>query len=57
MIVISVYFTAGRYHSTPWGHHVNEGALEWPPSPWEADARALIASWKLTMPAVSEERV
>lgn len=23
-----------RFHATPWGHHVNEGQVEWPPSPW-----------------------
>jgi CRISPR-associated protein Csb2 len=27
-------FPGGRYHATPWGHHVNEGQVEWPPSPW-----------------------
>ena len=27
-------FTAGRYHATPWDAHVNEGRVEWPPSPW-----------------------
>jgi CRISPR-associated protein Csb2 len=35
-------FPAGRYHATPWGHHVNEGLIEWPPSPWRL-LRALIA--------------
>lgn len=37
-------FPAGRYHATPWGSHVNEGDLEWPPSPWRI-LRALIAIW------------
>lgn len=36
-------FPAGRYHATPWGHHVNEGLVEWPPSPWRL-LRALVAS-------------
>lgn len=54
MTVISIRFTAGGFHATPWGHHVNEGAVEWPPSPWRL-MRALIASWKQTMPEVSEE--
>jgi CRISPR-associated protein Csb2 len=36
-------FPGGRYHATPGGHHVNEGLLEWPPSPWRL-VRALIAS-------------
>lgn len=36
-------FSAGRYHATPWGHHVNEGLVEWPPSPWRI-IRALLAT-------------
>ena len=35
-------FPGGRYHATPGGHHVNEGLVEWPPSPWRL-VRALIA--------------
>ncbi|MES9906679.1 MAG: type I-U CRISPR-associated protein Csb2 [Sedimenticola sp.] len=35
-------FPAGRYHATPWGRHVNEGQVEWPPSPWRL-LRALLA--------------
>ncbi len=35
-------FVAGRYHATPFGHHVNEGLIEWPPSPWRL-MRALIS--------------
>lgn len=35
-------FPGGRYHATPGGHHVNEGIVEWPPSPWRL-LRALIA--------------
>jgi CRISPR-associated protein Csb2 len=34
MIHIELRFLTGRYHATPWGRHVNEGAVEWPPSPW-----------------------
>jgi CRISPR-associated protein Csb2 len=44
MIALSIRFIAGRYHATPWGRHVNEGAVEWPPSPWRI-LRALIAVW------------
>jgi len=44
MIVLELGFPAGRFHATPWGRHVNEGAVEWPPSPWRI-ARALIATW------------
>lgn len=46
MTVLELSFPAGRYHATPWGRHVNEGAFEWPPSPWRI-LRALIATWHL----------
>jgi CRISPR-associated protein Csb2 len=39
-------FLAGRLHTTPWGSHVNEGVVEWPPSPWRL-LRALLATWHL----------
>src|SRR5579883_106174 len=42
---IAIRFPAGRFHATPWGHHVNEGLPEWPPSPWRL-LRALVAAWK-----------
>ena len=56
MITISFRFLAGRYHATPWGRHVNEGAVEWPPSPWRI-LRALIATWKRTLPEVPQGQV
>lgn len=34
MPTLLLRFPGGRYHATPWGHHVNEGLVEWPPSPW-----------------------
>lgn len=43
MIALAIRFTTGRYHATPWGRHVNEGVVEWPPSPWRI-LRALIAT-------------
>lgn len=42
MPTVKLRFPGGRYHATPWGHHVNEGLIEWPPSPWRL-LRALIA--------------
>lgn len=42
MPTLKLRFPGGRYHATPWGHHVNEGLIEWPPSPWRL-LRALIA--------------
>jgi CRISPR-associated protein Csb2 len=37
-------FPAGRYHATPWGRHVNEGDVAWPPEPYRI-LRTLIATW------------
>lgn len=56
MIAVAISFLNGTFHATPWGRHVNEGVPEWPPSPWRL-LRALIASWKRTMPEVPEERI
>jgi CRISPR-associated protein Csb2 len=43
MPTLILRFSAGHYHATPWGHHVNEGLIEWPPSPWRL-LRALLAT-------------
>jgi CRISPR-associated protein Csb2 len=42
MVGLGIRFDFGRYHATPWGAHVNDGAVEWPPSPWRI-LRALFA--------------
>lgn len=34
MVGLAIRFELGRYHATPWGSHVNDAAVEWPPSPW-----------------------
>ncbi len=44
MFALAFRFPAGRYHATPWGRHVNEAAVAWPPEPWRL-LRALIAAW------------
>lgn len=44
MLAIAFTFPAGRYHATPWGRHVNEADLAWPPDPWRI-SRAMIAVW------------
>lgn len=44
MLAFEVRFPAGQYHATPWDHQVNEGIVEWPPSPWRI-LRALISTW------------
>ena len=56
MTVLELSFPAGRYHATPWGRHVNEGAVEWPPSPWRI-VRALIATWHLKAKVSLDEAV
>ncbi len=56
MVVITLRFPAGRFHSTPWGRHVNEGAPEWPPSPWRL-LRSLVAAWKTKRPNLPEDQV
>ena len=42
MTTVAIHFIARRYHATPWDAHVNEGRIEWPPSPWRI-LRSLIA--------------
>ncbi len=55
MTCLRLRFTAGRYHATPWGHHVNEGVVEWPPSPWRI-LRALVAALHADGETANEER-
>lgn len=43
MIAVAFELTARRFHATPWAHHVNEGQVEWPPSPWRI-LRTLVAT-------------
>lgn len=43
MPTVKIRFPGGRYHATPWGHHVNEGLIEWPPCPWRL-LRSLLAT-------------
>lgn len=42
MPTLLLRFPGRRYHATRWGHHVNEGLIEWPPSPWRM-VRALLS--------------
>ncbi len=50
MPTISIHFTGGHYHATPWDRAQNEGAVEWPPSPWRL-LRGLIAAGYAKLPA------
>ncbi|MDA8357524.1 MAG: type I-U CRISPR-associated protein Csb2 [Actinomycetota bacterium] len=54
--ILAFRFPLGRYHATPWGHQVNEGMVEWPPSPWRI-LRALYATWRSRAPHLPEEEV
>ena len=58
MLAIAFTFPAGRYHATPWGRHVNEADVAWPPDLWRI-TRALIAVWhrKLDSQVFPRERV
>lgn len=54
--VLEVSLPWGRYQATPWNRTPNEGAVEWPPSPWRL-LRALYASWRTHEPSLSSELV
>ncbi|WP_230470187.1 type I-G CRISPR-associated protein Csb2 [Lujinxingia vulgaris] len=41
-LTLALRYTAGHVHATPWDRQVNEGVVEWPPSPWRL-LRALIS--------------
>jgi CRISPR-associated protein Csb2 len=47
--MLAVRFPLRRFHATPWDRAVNEGATEWPPSPWRI-LRALVATWHARWP-------
>ncbi|MGQ0842083.1 type I-G CRISPR-associated protein Csb2 [Actinokineospora sp.] len=49
-------FPWGRYHATPWDRHVNEGAVELPPSPWRV-LRTLYAVWCTRAPELDADTV
>jgi CRISPR-associated protein Csb2 len=48
-VTVAIRFPLGRYHATPWDRSVNEGAVEWPPSPWRL-LRTLVATWYTRWP-------
>lgn len=56
MLLLEFRFPAGRYHATPWGRNVNEGVVEWPPSPYRL-ARALVDVCHRRRPDWSDERL
>src|ERR1041385_4080909 len=54
MPIVELRFPTGRLHATPWGRHVNEGAVEWPPSPYRL-MRGLYDAWKRKNAEVPDE--
>lgn len=58
MLAVGFRFLSGRYHGNPWGRHVNEADVGWPPDAWRI-SRALIATWhaKLAVAAFPRERL
>lgn len=54
MLAIRMKFLAGRFHATPWGHHVNEGVVEYPPSLWRL-LRSLVATFYRVFPERAHE--
>lgn len=56
MITVRLEFPASRYHATPWGRHVNEGVVEWPPSPYRL-LRAMYDVWQRKCAHLSEGSV
>ncbi|MEZ6126732.1 MAG: type I-U CRISPR-associated protein Csb2 [Planctomycetaceae bacterium] len=56
MIAIQLRFPTGKLHATPWGRQVNEGAVEWPPSPWRL-LRALLAVRHHKFPDVPQTQI
>lgn len=57
MIGIALRFVAGRYHATAWDRHVNEGTVEWPPSPWRLLRALVSAGYKADEDPVNVRRV
>jgi len=55
-VVVEVKYPFGYVHATPWGTHVNEGAVEWPLSPWRL-LRGLVATWRTRCPDLADDLV
>ena len=56
MLAIGFKFERGRYHATMWRSNINEGFVDWPPSPWRI-LRALISSWKINHREIADNSV
>lgn len=51
-VTLAFRFPLGGYHANPWDRAVNEGASEWPPSPWRI-LRTLVATWHTRWPELA----
>ncbi len=56
MLTLRVRFLYGRYHAKKWGANVNDGEIDWPPSPWRI-MRAIIHTWRTYHPATVDDVV
>ncbi len=54
MLALAFRFPAGSYHATPWGHHINEASIAWPPESFRL-IRALLAVWFRKMQGEAHE--
>lgn len=54
MIALELDFEKGKYHATKWGRNVDEGFIDWPPSPWRL-LRAIISSWKIYRQDITDD--
>jgi CRISPR-associated protein Csb2 len=57
MLAIKMRFLAGRFHATPWGHHVNEGVVEYPPSLYRLLRSLVATARRACLGQVSEEQL
>ena len=57
MISMRMRFLAGRFHATPWGHHVNEGVVEYPPSLWRFLRSLIATARRACLDEVTEEQL
>jgi CRISPR-associated protein Csb2 len=57
MLALRFDFLAGRYHATEWDRHVNEGSIEWPPSPWRILRALVSASYRAEVPVAHAQAV
>ena len=56
-VSIALTFPGGRFHATPWGHHVNECFRSGRPRRGDSSCLALAAVWKRKLPQLPREAV